>query len=281
MNCLKCGTLNNQGAKFCVTCGQPLEVQSQATSISDGQSSIGEKQVAYQQPVYNSQSNVTQTVGTTFDFFPYILAVCIKPVQTIKGEMEKLKETKNSVLLTVIVSIVMVILSLLKTMFETVRQKTFSWSEGGYVTEWNFENLKNLDYVSLLVKPFLIFMVLVFAVALIYFLAGLILKKNMNYMKVVGIVISSLIPTVLAFTILSPILSFIYAPLAILIMIAGICYSLLILVMMMNDYLQFTNVDHAIYFHLSIVVVLVILLYFVVMNMLGDFVSSNLFDMLG
>ena len=162
-------------------------------------------------------------------YFFIILAVLLKPFTSLKEELNKFEGFKNSAILSLIISGSATIINLLTTMFNAVRVKSFSWTTGKVETTWVWENLKNLKYVEIIGKNFLIYLGVMVAIAAVYYLASLIVKKQVKFSRLLAISALSTTPLMISMLVLSPILSIIYADLGILIIIIGLVYTLVML----------------------------------------------------
>ena len=195
MNCQNCGTLNNIGSKFCIKCGKSLNEGQPIQSMpgSSYQEVLNEpinktlNQNSFQnfdtisQPM-NNLSN-TSTSGAKVSFMSYffiILAVILKPFTAFKEELNKFNGFKNSIILSLIISVGATLINLISSMLSVVRVKSFDWTSGGYKINWIWENLKNLDYLKTIGKNFLIYLGIIVAIAVVYYLGSLIIKKQTN-----------------------------------------------------------------------------------------------------
>ena len=267
--CSKCGTANNGDTKFCINCGNPLLDSNpnvvNVQPINNGNSSIFEQQTSnqsgYEQVETSNQLsqeaklNSSQVATTSkFNFFNFILGAILKPFDSYKKEEINLSNIKNVSILALIVIVAVTIFSLIGTIIATVRVTSF-WS--GEV-EWVWDNLENINYFKVIFQSILIYAIIILAITGVYFIAGLVLKKNAKFVKVLSIATTAFIPFAVAASILSPILSLIYSPLGVCITIIGFIYAIVILIELINDLIVIDNKNIRIYYHLICLSILIV-----------------------
>lgn len=293
MNCQKCGTLNNSNSKFCIKCGQSL-VDTQVQNVQEpnempsqealNSNDLSQKDVkAFNVSTLNTNftSNKSETtVKVSFmGYFFIILSVIIKPFKAFKEELNKFNSFKNSAILSLIVSGVATLINLITTMFNTVRTKNFDWSTGNYKTIWIWENLKELNYLELIGKNFLIYLGIILGIAIVYYVASLIVKKQTNFSKLLGISALSITPMLICSLILSPLLSLIWSELAMPIILVGMVYTIIILYETVNSELLLEG-NAKYYFNLICFSIFGITLYYLFIKVFISSVTSGLDDIL-
>lgn len=296
MICPNCGMDNIQGSSFCVKCGNKLNTenvnnnfQQQVQEVNNVQANnqVGDPfvQNTMQQNNYVNNVNVVTNTNKAMNFFMYILMILIKPFKTFKEEEEKLTDTKNSLILSGIVVGLMLVINLIKSMITTVFTKKMDYTTFKLKTVIDFSNLKNLDWLDLLGKHLLIYAGIILAIAVVYYLASLVFKKNGNFIKLLSISATSLIPFTLVGMFASFVLGKIWSPLYMVCVIVSLIYSVLILVSLINKQFEFENDDTKIYFHLICLGVLAVAGYYLYMKyfVLGTISSkvNDVLDLLG
>ena len=142
-----------------------------------------------------------------------LFEILLKPFTALKEKINKFDSFKNSAILSIMVSLLASLITLIKTIISTVRV-----TSGGLFTEtkteWVWENLKKIEFIKVIGKNWLIFLVIIFAIACLYYIAGAIIKKQLNFSKILGISAISIVPLLFAL-LLSPIFAIMYAPLII------------------------------------------------------------------
>ena len=215
-------------------------------------------------------------------YFYIILAVILKPFTTFKEQKNLFNNFKNSTILSLIVAVGITLISLIKSMLAAVRVKKFDWMSGGYTTSWTWENLKNLDYIQIILKNFLICLGAMLIIASIYYIASLIIKKQVNFSRLLGIVALSVIPGSICFLILSPLFSLIWTGFTIPFIIVGSVYSALLLYEGINSEIM---CDENVKYYLNLICFSVIgfIVYYVYTKVVISSVSGglgNIFDIL-
>lgn len=287
MECSKCGTYNSEGFKFCVKCGNNLEDTSTNDNVSENSTSVqpnlNDNVVPAQQNESmssvqhtNNTSNEKNTNNISLNYFRYITSFLLKPFQTFKQEENKLSDTKISLILSGIVACAMMIINLLTSMISVIFVKTMDYSTFKYKTEINFEGLKNLDYVSLIFKRLLIYAAIIAAIAGIYYLASLVVKKSLSFIKTLSISASSLMPYAVMCMVVSPILGKIWEPLAVISAVIGIVYSIAIFVVLINDNIKFDRKDFEIYFHSVCITILVTAGYYAYIKLITSEITNQM-----
>ncbi len=299
MNCPNCGAENISGSTFCIKCGANLkELQSMNNNVNNvpmneqvAQPNFVESQnPQIPQPIYNqSQNNNQQPIqqpvnqqnnNTALNYVTYMISALLKPFKNFKTEEAKLCDTKISLILSAIIASLMMLITLVKSMISVIFVKSLDYSTFEYKTSVDFSRLKDLNWLSLIGKNLLIFAGVIAAIALVYYIVSLIFKKSANFIKLLSISATSLIPYIALGMIVSPLIGKIWAPLSIFAMVIGIVYSLLIFMNLIDADLSFDSIDLKIYFHLICLSILGSAGYYLYMKLMVSSVSSNLNDIL-
>ncbi len=296
MTCFNCGAENVDGSSVCINCGSNLGIDPRLNINNEGiknsesveQQLVEEPKINISQPinnqVVNSQANFDQQpiniTTSPLNYLKFITAVLIKPFKYFKEEESRLCETKTSIILSLIVALGMVFIRLIETIFSTVFAKTLDPSTLTYKTTLDFGRLKNVQWGDLLGKNLLIYAGVVVGIALVYYILSLMFKKNVNFLKMLSISATSIIPYILLGMIVSPIVGKIWFPLSIVSMFAGGIYSILIFVNLIDDAVLFDNVDTKIYFHLIGLTILGCVGYYLYIKLLESSVTNSINDLL-
>ena len=295
MNCPNCGAVNNPGSKFCIRCGTNIEgvqvqteqpsqvgtatqqpvnqninpVPSQVTNASVNQNTsnvqVSPNSSQNNQTINNQTTSSTNKISIVQYFF-IIMSVILKPFTAFKEELKKFDVFKNSMIMSLIVSGVSTLINLITTMLNAIIVKSYSWSSGKYTTTWVWENLKDLNYVEIIFKNFLIYLGVIFAIAVVYYLASLVVKKQTNFARLLGIYSLVVTPVLICSLLLAPILSLIWAELAMPVIIIGLIYTIILLYENMNNEILLEgNVKY--YFNLVCLSILAVVIYFLYMKL--------------
>lgn len=297
MNCPNCGTTNNVGSKFCIKCGQSLAyVQSsveqsvphseslyQEIPIQNMNSNPIQSENNFETNIASTQSRSTNNVSSAeisfMDYFFIILAVILKPFTAFKEELNKFNNLKNSAIMSLIVSGISTLIKLITTILNSIMVKSYNWSSGGYKTTWNWDNLKEIEYLKVVGKNFLIYLGIIVAIAVVYYIASLIVKKQTNFSKLLGISAIAVTPMLVCSLIISPLLSLIISELAMPITIIGAVYTIVLIYEgMNNEVLIEGNLKY--YFNLVCLSILGIAAYYLYIKIFTSSISGGIKDIL-
>lgn len=311
MNCPNCGMANSNDSKFCIKCGQSLvnntnfvetsnaingmnsnEVNSgfensnnnELNSAMQNNNNVSETQTNsvlnnYSQNVSNNNIKKDSSLKVSFvEYFFIIIAIILKPFSSLKEELAKFNAFKSSAILSLIVSGIATIISLLSEMFSAIRVKNFDWSAGKYTTSWVWENLKDIEYFKVIGKSFLIYLGVILAIAVVYYLGGLIVKKQTNFSRLLGISALAVTPLLICYLILSPLLSLIWAELSMPIILVSAIYTIVIVYEGMNSEILLDG-NAKYYFNLVCLSILGIAAYYLCMKLFVSSISSGLNDL--
>lgn len=262
MNCLKCGEKNTKEAKFCSKCG--AELKEEIKEKSEVANQIKEK------------ANKTKIV--CLEYLKLIIDFILKPATTLKENINKLDEIKNSGILAIIIAAISTIICLIGTMINTVVIK-YNWLNETTVV-WRWENLKNINYISSIFSSLISVLLLIAVIAGVYYIAGLIIKKKVKYPRLVGIVSLILTPLLLTSLLISPILSVISIRLSSLVLISGFIYTLILLHESINNEFKLEE-NKKYYFNLVCYLVLLIISYISFSMIVSTVVGTDINGLLG
>jgi len=308
MNCPKCNAQNIQGSSFCIKCGANLKesnvnnepVQNMQSEVAippminnvQVETNISHSQTIAQQPFISSPQTIQmqqtasvtpqKTVGDTIavyknyalNYIMYIITFLLKPFKTFSEEEEKLSDTKTSFILALIVSTSMTVINLITTMLNTVRQVSYYSKE----VTWEWGNLKELNYLELIGKNFLIYSGIILAIAAVFYVGSLIIKKEIKFTKMLSLSATSIIPAVVCAMFISPIAGLIWNQLSMPITIIGLVYTFIIIYELMNRELGLDG-DIKLYFNLACFGVLVIAGYYAYMKLVVSYQIDELLNL--
>lgn len=281
MICQNCGSANQEGSKFCTKCGAELPIQqpnvnqmgpipNQASYSFNAEGS----QNASINPINQKQPKSINKI-TMKEYFYIVLAVILKPFTAFKEEISKFDNFKNSVILSGIVAILATIISLLKTIYNTVRV-TSIWTKE---TQWVWENLKEVNYIKVIGMNLLIYLGIIAAIASVYYIASLIAKKQTNFPRLLGIAAASIVPILVCSMILSPILSMIYVPLGMIISVVGGVYTVILIYETINNEILLEG-NAKFYFNLICLSILIVTVYYLYTKTISNSIIKNAGDLL-
>ena len=232
MKCPKCGESNNEKAKYCSKCG---------ASIQENKVSIKDVFLEYLFITFNT---------------------ILKPATTLKDKISKFATFKCSFIFASFVSLIATLINLITAMFTSIVVKSYNWNLNDYETTWVWSNLKNVQYLEIILKSFLIYLGVIFVITVIYYLASLIKKKEVSFPKLLGISTLSLIPLLICSLVISPLIALVWEELGVLIVLAGFICTLVLLYENMNNEIALKgNIKY--YFNFACLFILLIIIYFV------------------
>lgn len=292
MICPKCGTNNNDGSSFCIRCGANLIENNMTPQPNNNVQNNEYLEQPINQPMNNQtvqpqinslsyQQPINSVNNTQLDYFNYMFNAFLKPVECFKKEENKFNDTKTSIIFSSIIAVIIMIINLIKTMISAILTKSFDYTTFKTKTTIDFSKLKDLNYLDLIGKQLLIYAGIILVIALVYYLASLVIKKQTIFTKMLAISATSVMPFVILGMVISPILGKIWTPLSIISLVIGVVYSLLIFITLINKDITFDNEDKKIYFNLVCLSILVSALYYVYIKLLISSKVSDLLDFFG
>lgn len=253
MLCTNCGTENGEENTICVKCGAMLGKEQLATAT--GTANISSKKI-----------DIAKMIKTVLNGF-------IKPAKTFKEEKEEYNTPAKAFTFAGILSAA----SILIYFFSNIIQGMYRKDILGKAT-FSFDNLKGFPFMKVLGIGLLISAGFILLMASIYYIAGLVAKKQSNYSEFIFASSLAVIPIVLSLSILAPMLGAIYAPLEMGINILALLYSILILTTAVNSVITFDSADAKIYFHLICLGIICVVIYFVYANLVVAAVTDTIKD---
>ncbi len=170
----------------------------------------------------------------------------LKPNSTVKKEEKRFKDPKNVWTLAGVVAVVMVLLQLVETVFNTVYVNTSVFNDK---KDFFWDRLEDVNWFDVTIKQLFMVAASMLAITLIYYLASLIIKKSVSFTKFVLIATIAFMPVVLASTIVGPLLGMISPVLYTISIVAGGIYGLMILTTLSNEEVKLKDSDEIIYYN--------------------------------
>lgn len=250
MKCSKCGVELEENAKTCKECGTEVE----------------------KKYITKKEFNL---VSFVLECLTFILAVILKPISSLKKKLDDYSDIKTAGILVCVVALGRMIINLLGTMISVIFVKQLYWS-GKTEFKVTFDNLKNLDYFDLIVKQLFGFIIVVAAVAGVYYIVSLIMKKTVNYFKLATITAVSLVPTIIVSSFVCVIVNYIYVPASIFLAFGAFIYSMFTFACSIDGEIEFKDSNFKVYFHSICLTAIFIITYYVLSNSVFSSISSLL-----
>ena len=212
------------------------------------------------QPMYKQPKESPIKKDDVVNFFKYILNALYKPISTFKENSKKFNSPKNSVIFS---SIILGIAMVLNVIVELIRHASAGSKTSAVVKSLGINANAGMDWFGETIKFLLIYAVVVYAIAGIFTLASLIVKKKVNYMKVVAIISTALIPYIAANFIVGPILGIIFSLLGMICTIVGLLYTIVIFTDLITTEMEVTGNKkvHLLVICYSITIILFVILF--------------------
>lgn len=287
MKCPNCGKDVKEGAKFCVGCGTSLvdkETKKVEKTNSEKTDEVKEKVATKVNEVKVAAKKAADSdfMKVVLSSLMFLLNILLKPVKSLKEKIEFYSKPQNGFILAGVVALATMIIRVIVSFVMALIKKQCTSSLFGSGTCLTVgEKLKAIDWMGITLKHLLIILIVMFAIAGIYYVAGLIAKKTTNFMKILTITAVSLVPACVASYLLVPIFGWINVHFGVVVAIIGFVYSLVIFFTSIKDEFKFKDADMAIYFHLICVSVIIIIAYFVGYNILVNTVTDSVTNGLG
>lgn len=205
------------------------------------------------------------------DYFSVIKAIILKPFTGLKDEINKISNILSAGILALIIAALATILTLIKTIITTVRV-TSIWNNE---TSWVWDNISNINFVKAIGLNFIIFLGLIAAVAFVYYIGSLILKKQADFPKLLGIAVTTTLPVIICYTLISPILGMIWGLLGLLATVIGLVYTLILTYELMSEELSLKE-NSKFYLNLICLTIISAIIYYIIIYLLIANVANGL-----
>ncbi len=272
MFCPKCGTKNEEGAKFCILCGNELVKSEEVSERSYGgedNNIESEVQVESNTNVENNTSVVSSVsvesntstsvenkkVNKKIDF-KSLIGMFIKPNESYEKNNQALSNPIMAGVLLIIPTLIMLFSTIIRNVISLVRVSRYEWGKGTIVS-WEFKNILQLDFVDVVLKNFFIYLLVMVAIAGVFYIISLIFKKGMNFFKTVSIVAISFVPFAIFGYVLSPLLALIWGKLGVIFMIFAIVSMLVFIVSFINKEIDLKGDAQMMYYLVCFSVILI------------------------
>ena len=200
----------------------------------------------------------------------------LKPLDSIK---EKSTEDLKQVGITGgILVVLMMLVNLIMTMIGSLKSTSFDIFTGKTTTTIDFGNLGELNYLSLIFKNLFIYALVILAIAGIFYLGSLIIKKEIKFTKLLSITYIATIPFFIGTTVLATILGFIFNSLAVIVSIITSIYAICVFAYLVNDEIKLNGITR-VYYNAACFSIIIITVYFVIIKIIESALSiGNLFN---
>lgn len=215
----------------------------------------------------NEVKNSNKFVSVLLEKLNNLKGYLLKPLESVNAKENE--DIKSVGITGGILVVLMTLVNLVMTMISSVI--TYDWT--GKFDGFDFGNLGNLDYLSLIFKNLLIYAVVMLAIAGVFYIGALIAKKEVNYAKLLTIVFIAAIPLTIGNTVVATILGYIYNPLAVIASVATSIYSITIFTKLVNDEVKLSDMT-LIYYNAACYSVIILVTYFIIVRLIVSTVSG-------
>lgn len=257
MFCPKCGEKNIEGAKSCSKCGATFDI-------------------VVKEHKTNSTKNNTNQENVISKIFKHMILAFIKPFKAYDENKEELSKTSTSLIYAGIVSGIMWILSIISSIFVSARTVKYGLF-GTTVTTFDFGRV---NYVKVIFGNLFVYTGLVAATAGVFTLACLIAKKKGTFFKFLAITSTAIVPYALANVFLAPLFGMLHVHIQSIISLAGIVYSFLIFIGLVNDEIEFKSKETKLLFYFACIGSLCIVFHFIFYYIGISSISLGSYDLL-
>ena len=199
----------------------------------------------------------------------------VKPASEGASKLDKFKDAKFTGFFVVFAILIETVITLITAIFSTVVTKSYNLFSGETKTSINWGNLEHFDFWKTLGNGLLYGAIIIAVVAVIAYVVALVMKKSPNFLKLAGIVAAGIIPY-FACCLLGAILGLLSTDLNMIVTIIGLVYSGTLVISGIDKEVAAEG-DKKVYFHALSISIVVILLYYISINIL----KSSIFGGLG
>lgn len=262
MNCPKCGIENVKDSKFCSKCGASLTGEKEKNEL-----------------VEKVKVGAVKTKNVCLENLKLIMNFILKPATSLKDEITKLDDIKNSGILVIVIAVISTLISLFTTMINAVIVEEY-YMFGEYSTVWRWENLKNINYISSIFQSLISVLLVIAVIAGIYYIASLIIKKEVKFSRLVGLTSLSITPLLLTSLVISPILSLISSEISALATIVASIYTMLMIHETINNEFKLKG-NAKYYFNLVCYLIFIVIGYIAVSVVVSTVINTSANSLFG
>lgn len=228
---------------------------------------VVEEVVEEEIPLFDEEEEVKTNLFTVVNM---MVGVVIKPGTTISTNARRYKKMFDAVSITFWVSILSFAMCLAGRLVVGCFSKTENAISGASKIVLDFSRLVDTNnYIPYLLITFFIGLGTILVVALIYYLSSFIFSKGIHIGTYFAISTLAVVPVIIGFTILYPIITILSSGIAMMALIFSIIYALIILFTGINEVLKFKNNDQRIIYNaINMAVIFSIMLF--IFNVLSD-----------
>lgn len=219
------------------------------------------EEIQEEQPLFEEEEEIKTNLFTVISM---MFNVVINPGTTISTNARRYKKIFDSLMVTFWITMLSIILSLAGRIIAGCFSTSYNAISGASRIGLNFSNLVDANnYVPYLLITFLIGIVAALVIGLVYYISSFISSKGIHIGTYLAISTLSIVPVIVGFTIIHPIVSIITSTLASMLLIFCIIYSLMILITGMNEILKFKNKNSRIIYNAINITIIISIIIFI------------------
>lgn len=192
----------------------------------------------------------------------YFLGALLRPCRTFKDWAEENLDPRMAVILSGIVVGLMTVVDLIKNMFEAVITEEYSRAKERYVTSFEFENLKDIEYFNFIMEHLVVGICILIGLSLVYFLAGMVMRKECSFTRLLAISATSSISFLVIGMVIAPILGLIVEELTLFATAIGGAFSIGTFITLTSWEIDVEDSDYNIFMHIACMCVLMLVGYY-------------------
>lgn len=218
-------------------------------------------------PLFDEEEEIKTNLFTVVNM---MIGVVIKPGTTISTNARRYKKMFDAVSITFWVTILSFVMCLVGRLVVGCFSRTENAISGASKIVLDFSRLVDTNnYIPYLLITLFIGLGTILVVALIYYLSSFIFSKGIHIGTYFAISTLAVVPVIIGFTILYPIITILSSGVAMMALIFSIIYALIILFTGINEVLKFKNNDQRIVYNsVNMAVIFSIMLF--IFNVLSD-----------
>ena len=212
-------------------------------------------------PLFDEEEEIKTNLFTVLNL---MVSILIKPATTIVENARKYKKMFDSLSLIFWVSILSFVFCLVGRIIAGCFSRTYNAISGASKIMLNFSGLfDSNNYVPYLLITLLFGLVLILIVALVYYVSSFINSKGVHMAAYFVISALAIVPIIIGFTIIHPIVSILSSGLALLALIFTMIYALIIVMTGVNSLLKFKTKDRLIIYNSVNIAVIISIMVFI------------------
>ena len=206
-----------------------------------------EEEVEEEIPLFDEEEEIKTNLFTVVNM---MIGVVIKPGTTISTNARRYKKIFDALSITFWVTILSFVLCLAGRLVVGCFSRTENAISGASKIVLDFSRLVDTNnYIPYLLITLFIGIVTILIVAIIYYLSSFIFSKGIHIGTYFAISTLAVVPVIIGFTILYPVISILSSGVAVMALIFSIIYALIILFTGINEVLKFKNNDQRIVYN--------------------------------